>query len=40
MANFRKIRKALAKELGRCRLLLAQLPSKLVFILQLIRMKV
>ena len=40
MANFRKVRKAPAKKLGRCRLPLAQFLSKLVFILPLIRMKV
>ena len=33
MANFRKIRKAPAKELERYRLPSTQLPSKLVFIL-------
>ena len=40
IANFQKIRKAPAKELGRYRLPLAQFPSKVVFILPLIRMKV
>ena len=37
MANFRKIRKTPTKELGMYRLPLAQFPSKLVFILPLIR---
>ena len=40
IANSRKIRKAPAKELGRYRLPLPQFPSKVVFILPLIRMKV